>query len=68
MLTNNLILVDLNEELFDRHTKAKLVLVDMYSPASQADKEQLLAVYGPAAQEALDRRPRGYFSEEEDEI
>merc|ERR1711865_715286 len=66
VLTNDLILVDVDEELFDRHTKAKLMLVDMYSPASQAEKEQLLAVHGPAAQEALDRR--GYFSEDEDEI
>ena len=65
-MTNDLILVDVDEELFDRHTKAKLMLVDMYSPASQAEKEQLLAVHGPAAQEALDRR--GYFSEDEDEI
>merc|ERR1711865_696581 len=44
VLTNDLILVDVDEELFDRHTKAKLMLVDMYSPASQAEKEQLLTV------------------------
>ena len=39
------------------NTKTKLVLVEMhmYDPASQAEKEQLLAVHGAAAQQELDR-------------
>ena len=37
------------------NTKTKLVLVEMYDPASQAEKEQLLAVHGAAAQEELDQ-------------